>query len=135
MVSGPRPGEAPPLVPLKETQQIKFARTLLVAGVVGSAATMYEDCPFDGYIKHVIAHWPDGCDALVDIAVGHGNVQFCPRGTGEYLALNDATPTFPSPSYPFNEKVNQGEEIWVDMRNRDGGNPHSVTISISVEEK
>lgn len=115
---------------VKEIQQIKFARTLTIAGTEGSGATIYEDCPFNGYIKAVAIHWPEGCNALVDVAVGHGNTQFCPRGTGEYLALNDTTPT-----YPFNEEVMQGEEIWVEMRNRDAANPHSLTVTISVEEK
>jgi len=84
--------------------------------------------PNESYVAGKLA--VHNCDALVDVAVGHSNTQFCPKGTGEYLALNDTTPT-----YRFNEEVTQGEEIWVQMRNRDGGWPHSITVSVSVEEK
>ena len=111
---------------VKIIEQVKFDRTL----AIGEVVTIYEKCPFNGYVRRVTIHWPDGADALVDVAVGHSNTQFCPKGTGEYLALNDATPT-----YQFNEEVTQGEEIWVQMRNRDGGWPHSITVSISVEAK
>ncbi|MBA7701190.1 hypothetical protein ES703_109923 [subsurface metagenome] len=86
-----------------------------------------EPAPFGGYIKEVIPHWPDGCNALVDIKVGHGVIQLCPREG--YLALNNATPT-----YSFNEKLQGGETIWVEMRNTDSGNPHNITITVKMEE-
>lgn len=85
-----------------------------------------EVAPFDGYIKQVTIHWPDGCNALVGVKVGHGTPQFCPRDG--YLALNDATPT-----YPFNVKVKEGDTIWVEMRNTDGVNPHNITVTVSIE--
>lgn len=124
----PKPVGVPGKV--KGIKQLKFARVLAVAGLVGSVATIYESCPFDGYIKQVTIHWPDGSDALVDVAVAHSNTVFCPRGQGNYLALNDATPT-----YFFNENVEQHEEVWVEMRNRDGGNEHAITITVSIEER
>jgi len=112
-------------MPLK-IEQIPFAYTLAVAGLPGSGVTLMEYAPFSGYIKQVTPHWPDGADALVDIRVGHGTVQFCPDDG--YLALNDATPT-----YPFREFVNDHEEIWVELRNRDGGNEHSITVTVTLE--
>lgn len=107
-------------------EQIPFAQTLAVAGVAGSGVILEENAPFSGYIKQVTIHWPDGADALVDVKIGHGVKQFCPDEG--FLALNDATPT-----YPFNEWVNDQETIWVEMRNRDGGNQHSITVTVTLE--
>lgn len=110
----------------KKIEQIPFSRTLEKAGLAGSRAIMYEKPPFSGYIKQITPHWPDGTNALVDIRVGHGNKQFCP--IEGYLALNDATPT-----YPFSEWVRDDEEIWVEMRNGDGGNTHAITVTVTLE--
>ncbi len=103
-------------------EQIPFAYNL--AALQGVTLTEY--APFSGYIKQVSLHWPDGTNALVDIRVGHGTKQFCPDDG--YLALNDATPT-----YPFNEWVNDHEEIWVEMRNTDANNPHNITVTVTLE--
>lgn len=112
-------------MPLK-IEQIPFAYTLAVAGADGSGVILEEPAPFSGYIKQVTIHWPDGVDALVDVRVGHGVKQFCPDEG--YLALNNVTPT-----YPFNEWVTDQETIWVEMRNRDGGNEHSITVTVTLE--
>lgn len=126
------PEPTPILLPrVKKTQQIKFAKNL----AVGRGVIIYENSPFDGYIKQVTPHWPGGCKALVDIAVGHGNTQFCPLGSGEYLALDGVTPTYPSQLTVFNEEVKLDEEIWVKMRNRDSVNTHNITVTASIEEK
>lgn len=111
-------------MPEAKVEQIPFVRTLAIAGAVGSGATLYEKPAFAGYIKKVRPHWPDGCNHLVDIRVGHGVVQFCPR-VG-YLALNDTTP-----DYPFNEFVSDGEEIWVEMRNRSGF-IRDITVTVTL---
>lgn len=111
---------------VKEVELIPFARTLLVAGVSGSGIVLTEKAPFDGHIKEITIHWPDGCDALVDIMVGRGVTQFCPREG--YLALNDVTE-----DYEFNIPVKQGEDIWVEMINTDGANPHNITVTVRLE--
>jgi len=108
-------------MPLK-IEQIPFAYNL--AALQG--VTLMEYAPFSGYIKQISPHWPDGCNGLVQIRVGHGTKQFCPDEG--YLALNDATPT-----YPFNEWVNDHEEIWVEMINGDGANPHNISVSVILE--
>jgi len=112
-------------MPMK-IEQIPFSYNLAMAGLPGSSVTLSEYAPFSGYIKEVSPHWPDGCDAIVDIRVGHGTKQFCPDEG--YLALNDTTPT-----YPFNEWVNDREEIWVELINGDGGNPHTITVVVLLE--
>ncbi|MBA7686925.1 hypothetical protein ES703_95385 [subsurface metagenome] len=107
----------------QKIEQIPFAYNL--AALEGVLLT--EIAPFSGYIKQVTPHWPEGCDALVDIRVGHGNKQFCPKEG--YLALNDATPP-----YPFNEELSGGnEEIWVEMKNADGANAHNITVTVILE--
>jgi len=110
----------------KKIEQIPFAQVLAIAGLPGSGVTLIENAPFSGYIRQVSPHWPAGCNALVDVRVGHGVKQFCPDEG--FLALNDATPT-----YPFSEYVEDHEEIWVELRNRDGGFPHAITVTVILE--
>lgn len=109
-------------------EQIPFAYNLALGGTPGSQVTLGEYAPFKGRIKVIIIHWPMNCNALVDVRVGHGVTQFCPR-TG-YLALNDATV-----SYYFNEPVDDHEEIWVEMINGDGGFTHNITVTVAIEEE
>lgn len=116
--------EGKEIMPLK-IEQIPFAFNLApLQGV-----TLRQPAPFSGYIKEVTIHWPAGCNALVDVRVGHGVsqfTQFCPiQG---FLALNDVTPT-----YHFNEWVGKDENIMVEMRNTDAVNPHNITVTASME--
>ncbi|MHA1812875.1 MAG: hypothetical protein ACTSYX_05500 [Candidatus Thorarchaeota archaeon] len=109
-------------VTMPEIEQIPFAYDVPALGGV----TLVETPPFSGYIRYVTIHWPDGCNALVDVRIGHGSRQFCPNDG--YLALNDATPT-----YQFNEYVAQDEEIWVEIRNGDAVNSHAVSVTLTIE--
>ena len=111
----------------QKIEQIPFFYDLEKPGTDGSQALLTEIVPFSGYIKQVTPHWPDGCDGNVEVRVGHGNKQFCPKEG--FLALNDATPT-----YPFNESVSGGnEEIWVEMINGDSANKHAITVTVMLE--
>lgn len=109
-------------MPEMKIVQIPFAYNL--AALQGVMLNEY--APFSGYIKQVSIHWPAGCTALVDVRVGHGVKQFCPDDG--FLALDDVTP-----AYPFNEWVNDHEEIWVEMRNTDGLNSHNISVSVILE--
>lgn len=80
----------------------------------------------DGYIKEVKIHWPNGCNALVDVRISHNTKQFCPNEG--FLALNDITPT-----YPFNEWVEHSENILVEIRNTDAGFAHIISVSVTIE--
>lgn len=102
--------------------QIAFSYNLAVL----QGVLLEEDVPFAGYINSVCLHWPEGCNGLVSIKVGHGVEQFCPREG--YLALNDATPT-----YLFNEGVNDHDVIWVEMQNADGINAHRIVVTVTLE--
>ena len=83
-----------------------------------------EYAPFSGVIKQVILHFPDGCNALLDIRVGHGTKQFCPNAG--FLALNDATVP-----YYFEEEVKDKEEIWVELGNYDVL-AHNITVTVGL---
>jgi len=88
--------------------------------------------PLKGKIASITVHWPDGCDGLVDVAVGHGGTWLYPSEPDTFVALNDATPTI-----PMEEPVVWDERLWVIMSNTDGGNPHRISvifIIIGVEE-
>jgi len=109
---------------IKKIEQIPFSYLLTMAGTPTSGVTLTEKTPFSGYIKEVTPHWPAGCNALVDIMVGHGVTQFCPREG--FLALDGVTPT-----YPFNIKVEEGDPIWVQLRNRSAF-PHQITVTLTL---
>ncbi|HUV76238.1 MAG TPA: hypothetical protein VMW00_06305 [Dehalococcoidales bacterium] len=105
-----------------QKEQIPFAATL----AIGQTLRMTEEMHIGGTIKQVSIHWPGGCQNLVDVAVGHYLIRFCPREG--YLALDDVTPT-----YLFNEPVENNEGIWVEMRNRDGFFAHTISVTVTVE--
>jgi len=114
--------------PVRKIEQIPYRATLTEAGLAGSGVKMVEYAPKTGYIKWIMVHYPPGTNALVDVAVGHGLEQLCPREG--YLALDNTTQIF-----YFNEYVEDHEEIWVEMLNGDGTNPHTITVTIGFERE
>ena len=92
----------------------------------GASVKIYDFAKVTGYITRVDINWPDGCDSLVDVAVGHGVVHFCPREG--FRALNDATMV-----YTFREYVRDDEEVWAEMYNRDAINFHAISVTVIVE--
>lgn len=84
--------------------------------------------PIAGRIVQIVRHWPDGCDALVDVAVGHKDTWVLPNATDNFVSLNDATPVV-----NVNEPIDKGEELWMVVRNGDGGNPHAITTTVVIE--
>ncbi len=83
--------------------------------------------PLTGRIVQLIPHWPDGCDGLVDIAVGHKDTWIYPNEVDTFIALNDATPVL-----TIDELIEKGEEIWMIGRNCDALNPHSISCTITI---
>ncbi|GAI38825.1 unnamed protein product, partial [marine sediment metagenome] len=86
-----------------------------------------EPSPLTGRITSVTMHFPEGCDALVDVAFGHSEVWVSPSELNTYIALNNATPTFPT-----NEPIEKGEHLWGEFRNGDDTHPHSMNIIITL---
>lgn len=84
--------------------------------------------PLTGKITQIVRHFPDGCNSLVDVAVGHGDTWVLPEQTDMYVALNDATPVV-----SVHEPIEKNEEIWMIVRNGDGVNPHAISVTIVIE--
>lgn len=83
--------------------------------------------PLTGKIVQLIPHWPDGCDALVDVAIGHKDTWILPHEVDTFIALNDATPVL-----TVDEPVGKGEEIWMILRNTDGVNAHAISCTVTI---
>jgi len=83
--------------------------------------------PLTGKIIQLIPHWPDGCDALVDVAIGHKDTWVLPNEVDTYIALNDATPVL-----TVDESIEKGEEIWMILRNADGVNAHAISCTVTI---
>ena len=88
---------------------------------------VWEYSPLSGKITQIIPHWPDGCNALVDVGFGHGGVWVMPKNVDTYVALNDATPVI-----NVNEPVFKGEELWMVVMDGDLVNPHAITIVVTI---
>ncbi len=84
--------------------------------------------PLTGRIVQIVRHYPDGCDAIVDLAVGHGDTWVLPEQTDMYVALNDATPIV-----IVDEPVEKNEELWMVVRNGDAANQHAITTTFIIE--
>jgi len=83
--------------------------------------------PLTGKIVQLIPHWPDGCNALVDMAVGHRDTWVLPHLIDTYIALNDATPVL-----TVDEPIEKGEEIFMIARNGDAGFQHAVSCAVTI---
>lgn len=100
------------------TEQIRFQQTL--APLQGIRVRDF--APLSGKIIHVTFHFPAGCNALVDVAFGHGGRQVLPSDTG-FIALNDATPV-----WTVDEDVTINSSLWCIMQNTDALNPHTISV-------
>ena len=83
--------------------------------------------PLTGKIVQLIPHFPDGADALVDVAVGHKDTWVYPHLVDTFVALNDATPVL-----TVDEPIEKGEEIWMIVKNADGVNEHAITVTATI---
>ena len=83
--------------------------------------------PLTGRMVQLIPHFPDGCDALVDMAIGHKDTWIYPHRVDTYVALNDATPVL-----TVDEPIAKGEEVWMIARNADGVNQHAISCAITI---
>jgi len=88
----------------------------------------WKPSPLTGRIVQFVAHWPDGCNALVDMAVGHGEATWIyPNETDTYAALNDATPVL-----VVSEAIRKGEQLWMVGRNGDAVNVHAINCTFVI---
>lgn len=90
--------------------------------------TLQDQVPMDGRITQITAHFPNGCNALVDVAVSWKNVQVLP--VSGFIALNDTTTQFPADT-----PVKQDDILTVQINNGDAANPHTITVVVSIQEE
>jgi hypothetical protein len=109
---------------LERTEQVNFRQVL--AALQGVRLT--EIVPIDGIITSISLHFPLGCAALVNIAVGYQTKQILPMMQG-FVALDNATPV-----YPINERVKKNDTLWCVMTNGDAINAHTPTVAITITE-
>jgi len=100
-----------------------FATTL----TPGLTARMTVASEVTGRIRQITRHWPDGADALVDIAFGKEDMPLCPSTRGTYVALNDATPRV-----YLTTEVRRDDILWVEFRNRDAVEDHSPVVIVNL---
>lgn len=105
------------------TRNVNLRVTLLV----NQGQRIARTSPLTGRIVQLIPHWPDGCNALVDVAIGHKDTWILPNETDTYIALNDATPVL-----TVDEPILKGEEIWMIGRNGDAVNPHAISCAVTI---
>lgn len=105
----------------KPQKQIVFKHTLQAL----QGITEHKHVPMLKTVKSITIHWPSGCNALVDVAVGYSQDKRLLPEEG-YLALNDATPTWTV------NKDTGSDTLWVDIRNGDSDITHTHTISVIV---
>lgn len=104
-----------------DEKQLNFSQTALA----GQGYLLKQSYPRAGKITEIIFHFPPGCNALVDMALFKDGRPFYPLNG--YLALNDATPVcYVEAPYYINEPLE------LEIRNRDGGNSHSVTCTVTI---
>lgn len=107
----------------EETQTVDLTPPVPILPSSGQVLSIR--CPLTGILKEVMIHWPQGCNALVQIRAGVRQAQLAPY-TG-YHALDDATK-----SYPFHLSVLYGERLWAEIRNTDLVNAHMPAIHFIV---
>jgi len=114
--------EGLPTMP-KVQKQFVFKHTVeALAGL-----TDHQRLPMLKTVTTITVHFPDGCDALVDVAVGYSQDKRLLPEAG-YLALNDTTPTWTI------NKDTDSDTLWVEIRNGDASNAHTISVIVNYEE-
>lgn len=114
----------PSMITPTETTQIRFQETMAVL----TGDRFFYTCPWNALNTNITMHFPSGCNALVDVAVGHSDKQTYPRTN--FIALNDASPVF-----IVSELISDKEPIWVEIRNADGGNAHTISVILTLQRR
>jgi len=104
-------------------------------------ATIVKTILYEGPIREIIAHWPDGCNGLVWIRVFAGNAQIWPVGDlaagDNWVALNNATERFTISkgdiSKSQHEYLNHREPLTVIINNGDNQHPHTPSVIVLIE--
>ena len=110
-------------MPVKVQKQIVFKQTLTpLQGILD-----HRRVPMLKTVRAITIHWPPGCNALVEVAVGYSQDKRLLPEEG-YLALDNTTPTWPV------DKDTESDTLWVEMRNGDAANAHTISVIVNYEE-
>jgi hypothetical protein len=110
--------------PGMKTREVKLSDTF----IPGSSARLFDYSPLTGKITQIIRHYPKGCAALVDMAVGHGDRWMLPDRLNWFVALDSATLVT-----DCDEPIIKGEELWTRVQNRDSVNNHIPTVTFIIQ--
>jgi len=114
-----------PSVNMKVSRQVSFTRpdtTILPA----TRAVVADESPVTGMITSITLHFPNGCNALVELSCSVNQEQILP--VSGFIALNDATKDF-----LVNKSVTKKATLRVLVVNRDAINPHTPSIIFNLE--
>lgn len=105
-------------------EQILFSETVQP----GQGTRITKIFQFDGIITQVMFSFPPGSAGLVDVRLLKDERPMYPN-VG-YLALDNATPVY-TPNISYYSK----EPLTVEVLNRDGINPHTPTVTVTIRYK
>lgn len=107
-----------------ETKDVNLA--LVLQPLTGNRIS--KPSPLTGRIVQIIPHWPDGCNALVGLSVGHGDqIWMYPSEVDTCICLNDATPVL-----TVSEAIGLSEQIWMIGKNADSVNTHTINCTFVI---
>lgn len=110
---------------LSLTAEISFTRpdTTIAAE---TETILYEYSPVTGKVLSIDLHFPDGCNAYVEISCFINQTPVLPLSG--VIALDDVTRL-----YPINRKVRRKDRLRVKISNKDTANEHTPSIVWIVE--
>jgi len=113
-----------PHADISVSRQVSFTRPTTTI-LAGTQAVVASDCPVDGQITTITLHFPNGCNALVELSCFVNQEQILP--VSGFVALNDATKDF-----PIFKKVTKKSRLRVQIANADIW-AHTPSIIFNLE--
>jgi len=113
-----------PQVNVSVSRQVSFTRPTTTI-LAGTQTVVAADCPVDGELTNITLHFPNGCNALVELSCFVNQEQILP--ISGFIALNDATKDF-----PIFKKVTKKSVLRVQIANTDIF-PHTPSIIFNLE--
>lgn len=86
--------------------------------------------PITGLANYIMLHFPNGCNALVEVSCYVQGNKVLPDPDSPFIALNDTTQDF-----PVFAKVSRSDSLLVVIANRDSLNPHTPSVIWGLEGK
>lgn len=110
---------------MPDTKWINFRETVEPLAELGEADTI-EFSPATGTIDSCLLHFPEGCNALVEVMLYCRKQQILPTNRSS-IALNNATNL-----YDLNHPVRDRDSIYLKIINHDSTYSHTITAVIAI---